>query len=76
MGTQKYLPDEWFREEARRVYGRDGELEIDDGAVVSRNDEPIGYDEGADVQAWVWVENQIVREEEDDATSEEEVGAS
>lgn len=36
---------------ARNDYGaRDGELEIDDNAVVSH-----GEDNGAYVQAWVWV---------------------
>jgi hypothetical protein len=38
-------------EMARNDYGvRDGELEIDDNAVVSH-----GEDNGAYVQAWVWV---------------------
>lgn len=31
--------------------GRDGELEVDDGAIVSE-----GEDNGAYVQAWVWVD--------------------
>ena len=35
---------------ARAQYGDDGSVEIDDGAIVSK-----GYDNGAYVQAWVWV---------------------
>lgn len=35
---------------AREEYQRDGEIEIDDDAVISRGDDP-----GAYVQAWVWV---------------------
>ena len=42
--------DEAYREAARRLHGRDGECEIDSGAVVS-----IGDDPGAYVAAWVWV---------------------
>ena len=39
-----------YIEAARRIYQRDGEVEIDDDAVVS-----YGSDPGAYVQAWVWV---------------------
>ena len=39
-----------FQRAADEHYGRDGELEIDDGAVVSRGD-----DAGAYVLAWRWV---------------------
>lgn len=35
---------------AKELYQRDGETEIDDGAVVSR-----GEDNGAYVSAWLWV---------------------
>ena len=35
---------------ARRIHGREGEVEIDGGALVS-----YGGDPGAYVQAWVWV---------------------
>lgn len=38
---------------ARAQYNRDGEVEIDDNAVVSRGD-----DGGAYVAAWVWVDAQ------------------
>lgn len=36
--------------QANEEYGRDGEIEIDDGATCSR-----GEDSGCYVQAWVWV---------------------
>ena len=43
-------PDEEFRRKAEALHGRDGVIEIDSDAVVSR-----GSDDGAYVQAWVWV---------------------
>jgi hypothetical protein len=39
-----------YRQAAHEVHHRDGELEIDDDAVVSVSEEA-----GAYVQAWVWV---------------------
>jgi hypothetical protein len=45
--------DEMFRAGAKRKYERDGEIEIDEVAVVS-----CGSDPGAYVQAWVWVSNE------------------
>lgn len=42
--------DEEYIETARQIHGEDGVCEIDEGAVVSRGDDP-----GAYVQAWVWV---------------------
>jgi hypothetical protein len=39
-----------YREAAKRIYGKDGAIEIDQNAPVSE-----GSDEGAYVQAWVWV---------------------
>lgn len=42
--------DEQMREAAKNEYEREGEIEIDDNAAVSRGD-----DTGAYVQAWVWV---------------------
>ena len=42
--------DERLIELARAVWAKDGEIEIDDNAVVSRGDDP-----GAYVAAWVWV---------------------
>jgi len=52
--TDKYDPKliRLYQEAARKQYNRDGEIEIDeDVAVVS-----IGDDEGAYVEAWVWVD--------------------
>lgn len=42
---------EWFRSRARELYHEEGEIEIDDEALVSASDSL----EGAYVQAWVWV---------------------
>lgn len=42
--------DDEFRAAAREIHQQDGEIEIDEGAPVSR-----GSDCGAYVQAWVWV---------------------
>ena len=48
--------DEQYRQMARVLHGRDGEIEIDDNADTSR-----GYDPGAYVQAWVWVPTRLVQ---------------
>ena len=40
----------WRYQEAASAYGQDGEIEVDDGAVVS-----LGEDPGAYVQAWLWI---------------------
>ena len=42
--------DQNYREMAHNQYHRDGEIEVDDNAVVSQ-----GNDSGAYVAAWVWV---------------------
>ena len=42
---------------ARRLYHRDGETEVDSEAKVSR-----GADDGAYVQAWVWVGNEDIEQ--------------
>lgn len=39
----------YYLDQARDLYHRDGELEIEDEGIVSDSDE------GAYVQAWVWV---------------------
>lgn len=44
------LTDEQYRTLAKKRHGRDGEVEIDDNAIISHGDDP-----GAYVQAWVWV---------------------
>lgn len=51
----KYSDKEYIRA-ARNEYEREGEIEIDSNAVVSRGDDP-----GAYVQAWVWVSHEDVR---------------
>ena len=42
--------DEWFRTRAKELYCEEGQIEVDDNARVS-----IGDDDGAYVEAWVWV---------------------
>jgi hypothetical protein len=42
--------DDWFRARARDLYERDGYVEVDLDATISRGDDP-----GAYVQGWVWV---------------------
>lgn len=49
-------PDAVKYREAASKLSKDGELEIDDGAVVSMGDDP-----GAYVMAWVWVPNEEER---------------
>jgi len=39
-----------YREAAKKQYQKEGMVEIDDNAKISRGD-----DDGAYVQAWVWV---------------------
>jgi len=46
------MTDANFIRYAREWYHCDGEIEIDEGAVVSR-----GESDGAYVQAWIWVAN-------------------
>lgn len=43
--------EEKIRELARQQHHVDGEVEVDDGGIVSEGD-----DNGAYVQAWVWVD--------------------
>lgn len=45
-----------YREAARRLYARDGEIEVDDEDIVSF------AEDGAYVQAWVWVGEDNLRE--------------
>ena len=51
--------DEWFRARARELYCTDGEIEVDGNARISSGD-----DDGAYVEAWVWVP---LEEEESDS---------
>ena len=58
------MTDVQFIQRAREEYGRDGEIEIEEGAVVSRgSDRSRGSDPGAYVQAWVWVSDPEGEEE-------------
>jgi hypothetical protein len=41
---------EWFRMRAKELYHQEGEIEVDDKALVSRGDST-----GAYVEAWVWI---------------------
>jgi hypothetical protein len=50
--TKFAVTDEDYRRLARERFQDEGSLEIDESAVVSR-----GIDDGAYVQAWVWVSN-------------------
>jgi hypothetical protein len=54
--------DEQYRKAAYRLFQKDGELEVDDAAIVS-----VGSDDGAYVQAWVWVDNEAIILEDGDA---------
>jgi hypothetical protein len=49
--SQTPILDAWFRQRAKEEYEHEGDIEIDEGAVVSYGDEG-----GAYVAAWVWVE--------------------
>ena len=51
--------DKWFRARAKELYCRDGEIEVDSNARIS-----FGDDDGAYVEAWVWVP---LNEEESDS---------
>ena len=53
--------DEQYREAARLFYG--GDVEIDADAEVSRPESPVDPTKGAYVQAWVWVDDIDVEEE-------------
>lgn len=49
------MTNERYREKVREMPSvKDGEVEVDDDARVSRNDER-GGDNGAYVQVWMWV---------------------
>lgn len=48
--------DDKIREAAAKKWAREGEVEIDADAKVSRSVYPDGEELGAYVQAWVWVD--------------------
>ncbi len=49
--------DKWLRARAKEIYYRDGKVEVDGNARISRGD-----DDGAYVEAWVWVPFREARE--------------
>lgn len=51
-GFPPYIADNLYVMAARRKHQREGEIEIDDATIVSHSE-----DEGAYVQAWVWVDD-------------------
>lgn len=53
--------DNWYRTQAQKHIHRDGEIEVDDNALVS-----TGADAGAYVAAWVWVDDPEEEESDDD----------
>jgi hypothetical protein len=57
-----------FRALAIEHHQKDGELEIDDEAIVS-----ISEDDGAYIQAWIWVELPHEDEEDNDHSTQEEI---
>lgn len=59
--VEKY-PRELVVNAARRLYGDEGRIEIDDGAQISRtNDEQGQY-----IQAWVWVPDDEMRRKDEE----------
>lgn len=63
--TTEKTPDPWFfalaREMAKQEFHDAGAIEIDDDAFVAMA--PVAEPHGAYVQAWVWVEFPLVRED-------------
>jgi hypothetical protein len=60
-----------YRDAAKKLHHREGELEIDDDAIVSKGDDP-----GAYVQAWIWVPNSdagVEEEAEEENEDDEDV---
>jgi hypothetical protein len=56
------ITNQQYVEAAQRLYDREGETEVDDGARVSRGDAVEDGDAGAYVQAWVWVSNEDIEQ--------------
>jgi hypothetical protein len=56
---RRTITDEEYRQLARKKWQDEGECEIDRNAVVS-----VSEDNGAYVQAWVWVDDPPETEEE------------
>ena len=66
--TVKHPTDEQVVEYARRALAKEGEIEIDDDAKVSRN--AVNEDHGAYVAAWLWVPDENCRAFFDKAAEE------
>jgi len=49
---------DWFRTHAKELYQQEGEIEVDNNARVS-----FGDDNGAYVEAWVWVPSNEEKED-------------
>lgn len=60
LTVQRDDNDEWIRALAVEQWAKDGEIEFDDGAIVS------GCEDGAYVQAWVWVDFPGTDDDDDD----------
>jgi hypothetical protein len=70
MPSNPEIADADFVSKARELYQRDGEVEVDEGAEVSRNHEP-GDSNGAYVAAWVWVANSEFDDSDEGDASEQ-----
>jgi hypothetical protein len=64
--------EKWYRQRARQLYQEEGELEVDDDALVS-----VADGSGAYVQGWVWVDSEEdeVTVDADQANSMESTGS-
>lgn len=56
-----------YREAARRLHAKDGEIEFDDSPAVSASNPPDG---GAYVAAWVWVDAEEITAKAEDSEPE------
>lgn len=60
MKHNKTVKDLAYIRAAKRMYDKDGEIEIDDNAKISKAQ--AGTDDpGAYVEAWVWVYDEDIR---------------
>jgi len=59
--------EQWFRERAKALYHDEGEIEVDDNALVS-----TGADNGAYVEVWVWVDAELETGEGEGRRSDED----
>jgi hypothetical protein len=54
---------QWYIDRARKLYDKEGQLEVDPTARVSFGDDP-----GAYVEAWIWIPDNEPNEDDKDAT--------